>query len=226
MLSMDDRKKLPDIYEKRYKSENLKRAIADNGMWYLIPCVSGGMDSPQGIHRIKENDLLFTFIDQYFPDAPFAFEPYMVDGRFVFLPDNVEHQGMGVSVSKDLPGYLEICQFWYPSEFTQKKLMIDQLYVPVFSIPPCKELADMVRDIYIPEKEPRQHYCTFPIYLDTVVTLQGDFLDKMDQSANTIRRATKGKSPHIQKTGQDMIMHMRDMISPPKMPPIHFNAPQ
>ena len=86
MLSMDDRKKLPGIYEKRYKSENLKRAIADDGMWYLIPCVSVGMDSPQGIHRIKENDLLFTFIGQYFPDAPFAFEPYMVDGRFAANP--------------------------------------------------------------------------------------------------------------------------------------------
>ena len=59
MLSMDERKKLPGIYEKRYKSENLKRAIADDGMWYLIPCVSGGMDSPQGIQRIKENDLLY-----------------------------------------------------------------------------------------------------------------------------------------------------------------------
>ena len=156
MLSMDERKKLPGIYEKRYKSENLKRAIADDGMWYLIPCVSGGMDSPQGIQRIKENDLLFSFIDQYFPDAPFAFEPYMEDGRFVFLPDNVEHQGMGVRISKDAPGYLDICQFWYPAEFTQKQLMIDQLCVPVFAVPPCKELADMIRDIYIPEKEPRQ----------------------------------------------------------------------
>lgn len=50
MLSMDDRKRLPGIYEKRYKSENLKRAIADDGMWYLIPCVSGSMTTTALLH--------------------------------------------------------------------------------------------------------------------------------------------------------------------------------
>lgn len=43
----DDRKKLPGIYESQYKSELLKKNIADDGMWFLIPCISGGMDSKE-----------------------------------------------------------------------------------------------------------------------------------------------------------------------------------
>jgi hypothetical protein len=226
MLSME-RKTLPGIYEKRYKSEHLKSLIADDGMWYLIPAVSGGMNSPAGIQRLKENDLLFTFIDQYFPDDPFAFEPIMQDGRFVFMPQYVDHQGIGVCVSKDMPGFLEVCQFWYPREYTEKPIEGDQLYVPVFALEPCPELASMIREVYMYKKIPHQPFCTFPLYLNLVVTLKGNFLDKMNQTAKTIRAAVKDSHPQVQKIGEDMIAYMMDLVSErPLPPPIHSSFPQ
>ena len=66
-----DRDKLPGIYESRYKSEMLKEQIADDGMWLLNPGIHGDMDSREGIQRLKENDLLFRFIDRFFPEGPF-----------------------------------------------------------------------------------------------------------------------------------------------------------
>ena len=99
-------KELPGDFEARYKSRDLKDQIADEGMWQLIPAVTGNLDSPYGLRRLEENQLLFSFIDDYFGDKPFAFEPDMRDGRYVFLPDNVSHQGIGISISRDLPGFL------------------------------------------------------------------------------------------------------------------------
>ena len=87
----DEREKLPDVYEAKYKSENLKTKIADLGMWSMIPSVTGSLNSAYGVRRLKENNPLFSFIDQYFQDVPFAFEPNMQDGRFVFLPEDVWH---------------------------------------------------------------------------------------------------------------------------------------
>lgn len=111
---------LPSRYEKLYKSNYLKNQIADEGMWYLIPSVTGGMDSVQGARRMKENHVLFSFIDTYFPDGPFAFEPNMQDGRFVFLPPVVDHQGIGICALTEVPGFLEVGHFWYPEEFTSR----------------------------------------------------------------------------------------------------------
>ena len=98
-MKLKRREPLPGPYEKKYKSEDLKFKIADIGMWSMIPAVKGDMDSPSGLNRLKENDILFSFIDEYFPNDPYAFEPNMQDGRFMFLPDEVRHQGMGVCAS-------------------------------------------------------------------------------------------------------------------------------
>ena len=209
-----NREKLPDRFEKKYKSEELKARIADEGMWFLIPAVTGSISSPDGVRRIKENDLLFSFIDEYFPVFPFAFEPYMQDGRFVFLPDDVKHQGMGVCVSKDIPGFLEIGHFWYPQEYTEKNIPIGrgQVYIPVFSAPPGEELADMIRKVYLRKVLPHQKFCTFPFQLNVTVTLEGDFLDELDLSINTIRDALKNEDPLVQRNGEGLIHFMQAMV--------------
>lgn len=51
--------KLPDEFEKRYKSEVLKELIADIGMWTLIPCVNGDIDTPDGIPRLWEGNKIY-----------------------------------------------------------------------------------------------------------------------------------------------------------------------
>jgi hypothetical protein len=207
----DKREKLPGGYENRYKSENLKALIADEGMWTFIPAVEGIMDSPKGIRRLKENDLLFSFIDHWFPDSPFAFEPNMQDGRFMLLPEDVGHQGIGICVSKDLPGFLETGNFWYPCEFTEKKIAFGpgQVYVPAFSQKPEEPLADMVRAVYMEQKKPKQHdYCTFLYAPDIVITLEGYFLDHLDQSEKKIRSALRNTDPQVQRNGEGLIHFM------------------
>ena len=211
----DEREKLPDIYEAKYKSENLKTKIADLGMWSMIPSVTGSLNSAYGVRRLKENNPLFSFIDQYFQDVPFAFEPNMQDGRFVFLPEDVWHQGMGICVSKELPGFLEIGHFWYPCEFTDRttSVPVDQVYIPIFSCKPGPELADMVRNVYLKqEKRHPEHYCTFPFCINMTVTLRGHFLDRIEQSAKTIKAALKDQDPQIQRNGEGLIMFMQRIM--------------
>lgn len=209
-----DRDKLPEVYESRYNSEMLKEHIADDGMWFLIPGIHGGMDSREGIQRLKENDLLFRFIDSFFPEGPFAFEPNMQDGRFVFLPENVCHQGVGICASKDLPGFLEVGHFWYPCEFTEKTISFGpgQVYVPMFSAKP-EQLVEMVKKTYIENKEPDYiSYCTFPFNPDVIVTLEGSFLDKMSQSVKHIRTVLRNEAPQIKRNGEGLIQFMKSVM--------------
>ena len=106
------RERLPGPYEKKYKSEYLKQQIVPLEMWFPIPCVKGTLNSPEGIKRLEENDLLFSFLDEYFPDGAYALEPNMQDGRFMLVPENVLHQGIGICVSEDYPSCLEVGHFW------------------------------------------------------------------------------------------------------------------
>ncbi len=211
----DEREKLPDIYEAKYKSKDLKTKIADLGMWSMIPCVTGGLNSANGVRRLKENDLLFSFIDAYFQDMPFAFEPNMQDGRFMFLPEAVGHQGMGICVSKELPGFLEVGHFWYPCEFTERSIsgFVDQVYIPMFSSRPGPELAEMVRNVYLQTaRQKTEDYCTFPFSMNLTVTLRGHFLDRIDQSAKTIKTALKDQDPQVQRNGEGLIIFMQRIM--------------
>ncbi len=210
-MPLSSSKELPGDFEKRYKSRELKDKIADEGMWQLIPAVTGNMDSQYGLSRLEENHLLFSFIDEYFGVQPFAFEPDMRDGRYVFLPDNVSHQGIGISISRDLPGFLEISQFWYPCEFTEKKISFGpgQVSVPMFSMKPGKELADMVNEVYMKEDEISGNYCTFPFTTDIIVTLKGNFLDELEESIKTVRKCLKNENPQIQKNGEGLVDFMQ-----------------
>jgi hypothetical protein len=207
------RSKLPGSFESKYKSEKLKALIADDMLWGAIPCVTYPMDSNGGKKRLKQNDILFSFIDQYFPDDPFAFEPNMQDGRYVFLPEQVRHQGMGVCASLDVPGFLEVGHFWYPREFTARgKTDLDQIYVPMFSSQPDERLVEMVREVYMrDESSLRTKYCTFPFFPGCVVTLKGDFLDNLAKTENTIRTALKDESAQVQKNGAWFIQFLRDL---------------
>lgn len=213
-MEKNKRGRLPDFYEIRYHSELLKEKIADDGMWSMIPAVRGSMHSSEGIRRLKENDLLFLFIDQFFPDGPFDFEPNMEDGRFVFLPENVSHQGIGICASKNLPGLLEVSHFWYPYEFTEKRISFGpgQVYVPVFSARP-EQLVELVRRVYMGSEPPGlMCYCTFPFNLDVMVTLEDNFLDRMNWSARQIRAALKNETPQIRRNGEGLIQVMQDLM--------------
>lgn len=208
----DKREKLPKKFEEKYKSEQLKEKIANPSMWFLIPGVSGTVSDRNGLRRLNENDLLFSFIDEYFPDDPFEFEPNMKDGRFVMLPKQVDHQGMGILVSRDLPGFLEIGHFWYPGEYAKKKIAIGpftQIYVPIFQMKPGPKLAAMVREIYFPEKPRKTKLCTFPFAENITVTLKGDFLDNMKSTEKKIRDVLKNQPDMIQRNGEGLIHFMK-----------------
>ncbi|MBQ8008950.1 MAG: hypothetical protein IJ081_03090 [Prevotella sp.] len=206
---------LPTRYEKLYKSAYLKTAIADDGMWNLIPSVTGSMDSVQGARRMKENHVLFTFIDTYFPDGPFAFEPNMQDGRFVFLPAVVDHQGIGICASMDVPGFLDIGHFWYPWEFTENDTAfhVDQVWVCMYKTNLFDELAETVKRWYFREDSASEEkFCTFPFGPQHVVRLEGDFLDRMNSSIRAIRAELKDADPMVQRNGEGLIQFMKRVV--------------
>lgn len=208
------REDLPGGFEEKYKSEILKQRIADLGMWGMIPAVRYSMNSPEGIKRLKANDVLFTFIEQYFEDVPFAFEPNMQDGRYVFLPHDVRHQGIGICASIELPGFLEIGHFWYPEEFSAKGLDIDQVYVAQYSTKPDLVFANRIRALYTENRKSRQGlYCTFPFDQDTVLRLEGNFMDQLNKTSQTIRIALRDRSPQVQRNGEGLILFMERIMS-------------
>ena len=120
-------------------------------MWSLIPGVNPDINFVTGARRMKDNAPLFRFIDTYFPDGPFAFEPNMQDGRFVFLPSVVDHQGIGICASTDIPGWLDIGHFWYPWEYTSHDpaFPVDQVWVCMYRTNLFDELAEMVNSVYL-----------------------------------------------------------------------------
>lgn len=208
------RENLPGGFEDKYRSETLKQRIADLGMWVTIPAVRCSMNSPDGIKRLEANDVLFTFIDQYFQDIPFAFEPNMQDGRYVFLPHDVSHQGIGICASKELPGFLEIGQFWYPAEFTAKRsLSIDQVYVAQYSTRPDLVFANRIRTLYAENRKSKQsHYCTFPFDPDTVLRFDGNFMDQLNKTSQTIRNALQDRNSQVQRNGEGLILFMERIM--------------
>ena len=208
-----NRELLPGEYESKYKSEKLKEKIVDDGMWALIPAVKGGLKTAAGKRRLRENDLLFSFIDEFVADVPYDFEPNMRDGRFVFVPGNVSHQGIGLSVSGAISGFLEVAHFWYPSEYMEKPdtfLGGGQVYVCNFMMRPSEELAQLVRRVYVDDaRNMKEHYCTFPFDADTVVTLKGNFIDHKKEAIKLIRDSLKDKPAEIKRNGEGLIMFMQ-----------------
>ena len=207
---MSRRTLLPGDFETRYKSEGLKEQISEISMWSMIPAVTYSMESKKGIRRLEKHHLLFEFIDEHFGNDSFAFEPNMQDDRFVFIPQNVSHQGIGICVCDGLPGFLEVGHFWYPGDYSKKRSMpigMGQVYVPMFRERPDDELVDMVRRIYM-KKDRHEQYCTFPFSPKTIVTLKGNFMDHLPQSIKTIREAVQGQDPVIVRNAEGLINFM------------------
>lgn len=203
------RKPLPYGYEEKYHSEKLKERIAGEDLWYMIPAVRGDISSVSGKKRMRENDPLFSFIDRYFPDDDYAFEPNMEDGRFVFLPADVNHQGIGIAASKFGPQYLDVIQFWYPVEYMSGKsaFPVDQVAVNAYSVRPDQAFADEIRKCYM-QKRKKEHYCTFPYLPGLMVTLKGNFLDDPEKSAGIIRDSLKDQSAQTIRNGEGLILFM------------------
>ena len=200
---------LPSTYDALYHSAYLKSQITDIGMWAMIPGIDPVIDSPKGARRMKENEPLFKFIDKYFPDGPFAFEPNMQDGRFVFLPAEVDHQGIGICASQDVPGMLDVGHFWYPEEFTANNAArhVDQVWVCMFKTNLYEDLMAMVKSIYFNTTEDK--YCIFPFGPQHVVMLKGNFLDKLDASIKRIENGLKDADERVKRNGEGLTHYMK-----------------
>ncbi len=210
--------KLPAAYEKKYHSEHLKDMIADPMMWLLIPGVPGEADSPAGKKRLKENDPLFTFIDTYFPDKEFGFEPIMTDGRFVFLPPDPNHQGFGITAAKNSSVLLEVCHFWYPAEYSEKPLIanaLNQLYSPGFLMASKERLRDLAQKYFYDASYENNYVgaCVFPFGPDHAAVLEGYFLDNLPETEKIIRNAVKDAHPEFQNKAEAQIMFMRKLMA-------------
>lgn len=215
MYFEENRELLPKPYEKKYQSEYLKKRIADIGLWTFIPGVNPDMNSPSSHARLKENDLLFSFLDKYCKGMPYAFEPFMADGRFVLLPEDVGHQGLAIMVSKIFPGFFDIVQFWYPCEYVHKvnSLPPNQACLPVFAMKPGAEVVRIIKKYYLEQKRSVDNFCTFLFDPNTMVRLDGYFLDSMPLTENKIRNTLTHASSTAKKNGEKTIAFMKDILS-------------
>ncbi len=209
------RNKLLGEYEKKYQSEKLKELIGDPAFWrYNNPYKP--MEGAFGARRLMENDLLFTYLDRYLDDMEYAFLA-CADGRFVCVPEEPAHQGIGMSVNKDDPSRLEIGQLWYPGEFTTTDIIspLLQIYVPMYLLPIDRpDVTDKIREHFAlsPKVDSLERYCTFSFALDHCVLLEGKFLDNLPQTEKTIRKSLVSSEATIFDIASRAIAYMRKIM--------------
>ena len=116
---------------------------------------------------------------------------------------------MGVCVSNEMPGLLEVCHLWYPLEY-MGQISGRQSYCPSFSMKPGERLAKMVKKVLSPQVSEVQR-CTFAFTPDLLATLRGNFMNEMYKTARTIREALKGADEKIQSNGEALIHFMKQV---------------
>ncbi len=176
------------------------------------------MEGAFGARRLMENDLLFTYLDRYLDDMEYAFLA-CADGRFVCVPEEPDHQGIGMSVNKDDPSRLEICELWYPGEYSEKNIMgpFTQTYSTMYLLPDDRtdEVTGKIREYFAlrPKSFPDDNYCTFSFALDHCVMLEGHFLDNLPQTEKTIRQSLATDDVAVLRNAERLISYMKKIMN-------------
>ena len=72
------------------------------------------------------------------------------------------------------------------------------------------ELAEMVNSVYFNESQ--EKYCCFPFGPNHIVTLEGDFLDKVNLAIRKIRAELKDADESVQRNGEGLIEFMKRVV--------------
>lgn len=86
---MDNKVTLPKSWQNKFKSEKLRDAVADIGMWFYVTDPM----SMEGRARLKRNEAIFRLAESLSVD--YAFESNENDD-FELIPASVQHRGSDV----------------------------------------------------------------------------------------------------------------------------------
>ncbi|WP_310604585.1 hypothetical protein [Anaerosporobacter sp.] len=182
---MNDKVTLPKSWQNKFKSEKLKDAIADIGMWFQAPDPM----SVEGRARLKRNEAIFLLAESLSVD--YAFEPNE-NGDFELIPASVEHQGIGFSVSSVLEG-VELDVYFFPcdySEDSRRKLPPYSVRVPVASTANIECVKECVEQYFSMYKDKR--IASIPFSFSRVATLEGNFIDDFAKTRKICKDAVAG----------------------------------
>lgn len=167
---MDDKVTLPKSWQNKFKSEKLKDAVADIGMWFQLPDPM----SVEGRARLKRNEAIFRLAESLSVD--YAFEPNE-NGDFELIPASVEHQGIGFSVSSMLEG-IELDVYFFPCDYSEdpkRKLPPYSVRVPVASTANVELVKECVEKYFSMYKD--KQIASIPFSFSRIAILERDFID-------------------------------------------------
>ena len=182
---MKDKVTLPKAWQNKFKSEKLKDAVADIGMWYQAPDPM----SMEGRERLKRNEAVFRLAESLSVD--YAFEPNE-NGDFELIPESVIHQGIGITVSSLLNG-LELDVYFFPCDYSEdekRNLPLRFIRVPVIStsdIELVKECAEKNFSMYKGEK-----IASIPFSFSRIAMLEGNFTDDFAKTKKICKDVVAG----------------------------------
>lgn len=179
---MDDKVTLPKSWQNKFKSEKLKDAVADIGMWFQAPDPM----SVEGRARLKRNEAIFHLAESLSID--YAFEPNE-NGDFELIPASVQHQGIGFSVSSMLEG-IELDVYFFPcdySEDSKRKLPPYSVRIPVASTANVELVKECVEKYFSLYKD--KQIASIPFSFSRIAILEGKFIDNFAKTKKICKAA-------------------------------------
>lgn len=186
---MDDKVTLPKSWQNKFKSEKLKDAVADIGMWFQLPDPM----SVEGRARLKRNEAIFRLAESLSVD--YAFEPNE-NGDFELIPASVEHQGIGFSVSSMLEG-IELDVYFFPCDYSEdpkRKLPPYSVRVPVASTANVELVKECVEKYFSMYKD--KQIASIPFSFSRIAILERNFIDDFVKTKRICNAVVAGRDEY------------------------------
>lgn len=200
---MNDKVTLPKSWQNRFKSEKLRDAVADIGLWFQFPDPM----SKEGRERLKRNEAIFQLAESL--SVGYAFEPNE-NGDFELIPESVRHQGIGFSVSP-LWEAIQLDVYFFPCDYSEDpKRNLPPIYVrvPVESsnnMEMIKEYADKYFSMYNGKL-----IANIPFSFSRTVTLEGNFIDDFGKTRKICREAVDGGEEYERQNCKNFIEFIKN----------------
>ena len=178
---------LTSVWDKRIKSEKVKKMITWDALWYMRP----DPKTAEGRRILELNLPLIEYLETL-DDIDYALEPVEED-LIELVPYKVSRQGVGISVDPT-EGTLELGMYFYPCEYsedTNRKLPPWALRVPTVAFSDTAVFDRIVQRYFLPEGDDFDG-AIIPFSEERFAELQGNFMDDYEQTARICRQSVKG----------------------------------
>lgn len=198
--------KLPAAFTKRYNSQKLKDAVADEGMWFGRPLPT----TPEGRDILKMNEPLFKYCDTI-DSFDYDFEP--VSGcLFEMIPPSTSRQGVGIGVDYKM-NILELDIYFFPCDYSEdEKRILPFTYVrqPIASTANYEIVDNFVRK-YFSIEDREDKIAVIPFSFERVAILEGNFIDDYKATEKICRDAVKGGSMQELKNCDEFLEFIKNV---------------